>query len=201
MSIDNLIGTWKEVRGGLIEEASQIPPDQFSFRATPETRSVSELLQHVIETQKTLVGEAGRAETNLMRQTLTDHAREYAPEVAGVSDKNGLLELLRSSMESSEATIRAAGDTLQQTGRGLGGRELAKIDLLSFAISHEMYHRGQLTVYERLLKIQPALTDRFQKLMEGMEAKKAAQKAGTDSVESQDQAPRGLGDIGGTQGA
>ena len=82
MSIDNLVGTWKEVRGGLIEEVTQIPTDQFSFRATPETRTVSELLQHVVETQKTLVGEAAREETNLMRQGLADHAKEYAPEVA-----------------------------------------------------------------------------------------------------------------------
>ncbi len=177
MSVDNLIGTWKEVRGGLIEEVSQIPADQFSFRATPETRSVSELLQHVIETQKTLVGEAAREETNLMRQALLDHAREYAPEVAGVTDKNGLLELLRNSMETSEASIRAVGDRLQATGLGLGGREVAKIDLLTFAISHEMYHRGQLTVYERLLQIQPALTGRFQKLMEKVEANRAAQNA------------------------
>ena len=182
MSSDNLIGTWKEVRGGLIEEVAQIPPDQFSFRATPETRSVSELLQHVIETQKTLVGEAAREDTNLMRQSLTDHAREFAPEVAGVTDKNGLLELLRSSMETSEATIRAAGDSLQQIGRGLGGREFAKIDLLTFAISHEMYHRGQLTVYERLLAIQPALTGRFRKLEEMMEANRAAQNAGGTSA-------------------
>ncbi len=177
MSIDNLIGTWKEVRGGLIEEVSQIPADQFSFRATPETRSVSELLQHVIETQKTLVGEVAREETNLMRQGISEHAREYAPEVAGVDDKNGLLELLRNSMETSEASIRAIGDGLQATGRGLGGREVAKIDLLTFAISHEMYHRGQLTVYERLLKIQPALTGRFQKLQEKVEASRAAQNA------------------------
>jgi len=182
MSIDNLIGTWKEVRGGLIEEVAQIPPDQFSFRATPETRSVSELLQHVIETQKTLVGEAAREETNLMRQSITDHAREYAPEVASVTDKNGLLELLRNSMETSEASIRAAGDRLQETGRGLGGRELAKIDLLTFAISHEMYHRGQLTVYERLLKLEPVLTGRFQKLQEMVEANRAAQNAGSSSV-------------------
>ncbi len=179
MSIDNLIGTWKEVRGGLIEEVSQIPADQFSFRATPETRSVSELLHHVIETQKTLVGEVAREETNLMRQSISEHAREYAPEVAGVTEKNRLLELLRNSMETSEASIRAVGDRLQATGRGLGGREVAKIDLLTFAISHEMYHRGQLTVYERLLKIQPALTGRFQKLQEIVEANRAAQNAGS----------------------
>lgn len=177
MSIDRIIEGWKEVRSGLIEEVSQIPAEQFSFRATPETRSVSELLQHVIESQKTLVGEAARAETNLMRQSLGDHAKEYAPDVAGVSDKNGLLELLRTSMETSEASIRAAADTLNEPGRGLGGRELRKIELVSFAISHEMYHRGQLTVYERLLQVEPALTQRFRALTARAAANKAPQNA------------------------
>jgi hypothetical protein len=67
MSIDRLIGNWSEVRAGLIKEVSQIPEDQFSFRATPETRSVAELLQHVVQSQKMLVGESCRADTNLMR--------------------------------------------------------------------------------------------------------------------------------------
>lgn len=177
MSIDRIIESWKEIRAGLIEEVSQIPPDQFSFRATPETRSVSEVVHHIVETQKILVGEAARPETNLMRQTLDDHAKEYASEVAGVTDKNGLLELLRSSMETSEASLRAAGATLNETGRGLGGRELQKIELVSFAISHEMYHRGQLTVYERLLQVEPALTRRFRAMTARAAANKAPQNA------------------------
>ncbi len=177
MSIDRMIETWKEVRKGLIDECSQIPDDQFSFRATPDMRSVSELLQHVIETQKTLVGEAARPDTNLMRQALPDHAREYAPEVSGITDKNGLIELLRGSMETSEATIRECGDKLQEKGRGLGGREVTKIDLLTFAISHEMYHRGQLTVYERLLKLEPMLTRRFRELSNRVAANQTAQNA------------------------
>jgi uncharacterized damage-inducible protein DinB len=177
MSIDRLVESWKEVRSGLVEEAAQIPAEQFSFRATPETRSVSEILQHVVESQKTLVGEAVRPDTNLSRQSLADHAREYAPEVAGVTDKNGLLELLSSSMETSEASIRAAGDKLQEAGRGLTGKEIRKIDMLTFAVSHEMYHRGQLTVYERLLKVEPALTGRFKKLTARAAANKAPQNA------------------------
>ena len=177
MSINRIVESWKEVRAGLIEEVSQIPADQFSFRATPDTRSVSEVVQHIVETQKILVGEATRPETNLMRQTLDDHAKEFAPDVAGVTDKNGLLELMRSSMETSEASLRAAGDALNETGRGLGGRELQKIELVSFAISHEMYHRGQLTVYERLLQVEPALTRRFRALMARATANKAPQNA------------------------
>ncbi len=36
--------------------------------------------------------------------------------------------------------------------------------ILTFAMSHEMYHRGQLTVYERLLNIEPVLTGKLKKL-------------------------------------
>jgi uncharacterized damage-inducible protein DinB len=40
---------------------------------------------------------------------------------------------------------------------------MSKISFMSFAIAHEMYHRGQLTVYERLLNIEPVLTQRFRR--------------------------------------
>ena len=164
MSVDRLIEGWKEVRTGLIQEASQIPDDQFSFRVTPETRSVAELLQHVVESQKTLIGESCRPDTNLMRQSFANHIKEYAPEVGAIADKNGLLELLRSSMETSEACIRAGGEQLNDSMRRFDGKEISKLDFLSFAVAHEMYHRGQLTVYERLLSIEPALTRRFKKI-------------------------------------
>jgi uncharacterized damage-inducible protein DinB len=40
---------------------------------------------------------------------------------------------------------------------------MSKLDVLTFAVAHEMYHRGQLTVYERLLGVEPALTQYFNK--------------------------------------
>jgi uncharacterized damage-inducible protein DinB len=177
MSIDHLIESWRDARNGLIDEAAQIPPEQFSFRPTPEIRTLAELLQHVVESQKTFVGETLRPDPNLFRQSLEDHAREYAPEVAGITDKNGLLELLRSSMDTTEAAIRQAGDKLQDKTKGFRGNEVTKFDILTFAVSHEMYHRGQFTVYERLLKIEPVLTQRFRELAAKAAANKAAQNA------------------------
>lgn len=164
MSIDRLVQSWSEVRTGLINEASQIPEAKFSFRATPETRSVSELLQHIVQVQKLLVGEACRDDTNLMRQSFADHINEYAPDVAAITDKSGLLELLRSSLEPAEATIRGCGaEGLEQKMKRFDGKEITKFDFLNFGIAHEMYHRGQLTVYERLLGVEPALTQYFNK--------------------------------------
>ena len=148
----------------MIQEVEKIPEDQFSFRATPETRSIAEILQHIIQAQKVLVGEACRDDTNLMRQSMIAHAQEYAPGVHSVTDKNGLLELLRSSMEETQACIGESADKLDASMTALNGQPTSKSAFLTFCVSHEMYHRGQLTVFERLLNIEPVLTGRVKKL-------------------------------------
>jgi len=177
MSIEGIIGSWKEVRSGLIDEAAQIPAKKFSFQAAPETRSVAQLLQHIIETQKFLTGEVCRPDTNILRQSFADQIKTYAPGVSEVNDKAGLLNLLRASMDESETQLLAATEELKNRMKRFDGKEMAKHSFLSFAIAHEMYHRGQLTVYERLLNIEPALTQRFRKIFG--EPQQAASSAGS----------------------
>ena len=163
MSIENIIEGWKEVRSGLIDEANQIPADKFTFQPAAESRSVRSLLQHLIESQKFLVGEACRPDTNLMRGSFAENIKTYAPGVRDVQDKEELLNLLRATMEESADKLCGAADEMSNTMKRFDGKEMTKTAFLSFAIAHEMYHRGQLTVYERLLNIEPALTTRFRK--------------------------------------
>ncbi len=164
MSAEALIKLWKECRLGLIREVEKIPADQFNFKATPDTRSIAELLQHIIQSQCLLVGETCRDNTNLMRQSFPDHMKEYAAGVTEVFDKDGLLNLLRTNMDQMETSMRAFGDKLNETMVRFDGKTTEKVSFLTFAMSHEMYHRGQLTVYERLLNIEPVLTGRLKKL-------------------------------------
>ena len=164
MSAEALIGLWKDTRAGLIQEVEKIPEDQFSFRATPETRSIAEVLQHIIESQKIMVGETCRADANIRRQSFAAHAQEHASGVKDVSDKNGLLELLRSSMDEAEACMRGHADKFEETMVNITGQPTPKSAFLTFALSHEMYHRGRLTVFERLLNIEPVLTGKLKKL-------------------------------------
>jgi len=163
MPIETLIENWTEVRRGLIEEAAQIPAAQFAFQPAPDSRSVRQLLQHIVESQKFLVGEACRSDTNLMRASFAENVKTYAPGVRDINDKDALLELLRSTMEESADKLTAATDEMKNTMKRFDGKEMTKLAFMSFAIAHEMYHRGQLTVYERLLTIEPALTQRFRK--------------------------------------
>ena len=163
MSLESVIEGWREVRNGLIDEANQIPAEKFSFQPTPDTRSVKQLLQHLVESQKFLVGEACRSDTNLMRGSFADNVKLYAPNVREVDDKDELLNLLRASMDDTASQLTSAADEMKNTMKRFDGKEMNKLAFMSFAIAHEMYHRGQLTVYERLLNIQPALTTRFRK--------------------------------------
>jgi len=163
MPVDTLITSWRDVRSGFTREVEQIPAEKFSFRASPETRTVSELVQHVIEAQKFLVGETCRSNSNLMRQSFANHIKEYAPEVSSVIEKEGLLELLASSMTKAEELLQSQAGRLDDSILALDGKPKRKFDFLNFAISHEMYHRGQLTVYERLLGIEPQLTQMLKK--------------------------------------
>ena len=165
MSAETIIALWKDARGGLIQEVERIPEDKFSFRATPDTRSIAEVLQHIISAQKMLVSESCRADANLMRQSFAAHGKEYGAGVNDVTDKNGLLELLRTSMDEAATCISSYGDKLDETMIGITGKPITKAAFLTFAFSHEMYHRGQLTVFERLLNIEPALTERFNKMV------------------------------------
>ena len=163
MSVDPIIGGWREVRAGLIDEVSQIPADQFSFRAAEGMRSVAELLQHLVESQKFLVGEACRPDTNLLRKSFAENIKDYAPDVRKVNDKEAIIQMLQTAMDDCEKQLRENADEMKNTMKRFDGKEMTKLGFMSFAIAHEMYHRGQLTVYVRLLGIEPMLTQKFRK--------------------------------------
>jgi len=159
--IEEFLSQWRDAREGLITEAERIPEDKLDFRATAETRSVLELLYHVIESERMLVGEICRDDSDL-RRLLT---RPPDAEIKVVTTKNAIIALLRSSLAASQEKVRRFGaEKIEQLMLGLDGKQVTKAAMLQFTLAHEMYHRGQLTVYQRLLGIEPALTEQFRQL-------------------------------------
>ena len=156
--IDEICDAWKEVRNGLIKEVESIPSDQFGFRAAEGSRSVLEILQHIVESERVLTSEICSDDTNLRRPPL-ELIAEHASHVKDADTGDAILELLRGSLDESMQLVREYGDErLEQMMPGFDGKQLAKRAMLNFVVGHEMYHRGQVTVYQRLLGVEPALT-------------------------------------------
>jgi len=160
--LDETLEAWSDVRQGLIEEIENFPEDKFDFRPTPEVRGVTEMVQHILEVALMMTGELTRPDTDFRRAAWPELLDLYASHVKQATGKAELLALLRSSMAEAEEKFRTAGELeMFQFITRFDGRQGTKLAWLHHGIAQEMYHRGQLVTYARLLGIEPALTRRI----------------------------------------
>lgn len=161
--LEETLEGWRDVREGLIEEVENIPADRFDFRPTPDVRSVAELLQHILEVALMMTGELTRPDTDFRRASWPELLDLYGAHVKTAATKAELLDLLRTTIGEAEQLFLGAGELhMLQLITRFDGERGTRLAWLAHGIAQEMYHRGQLTLYERLLGIEPALTQRIQ---------------------------------------
>ena len=158
--LEETLEAWSYTRGGVISELENIPANQFTFRPSDKSRTVSELAQHILESGLMASGELTRADGNFQRQPYPEFLKEYAgSRVDRVKEKKPLIGLARRTLDEGLAAFRKFGDIgMLQTIVQFNGEPATRLTWLNHAISHEEYHRGQLALYARLLGRTPALT-------------------------------------------
>ncbi|HKV40568.1 MAG TPA: DinB family protein, partial [Blastocatellia bacterium] len=143
MQIDGLLNNWKVARETLIAEVMQIPADKFGFRSTPETWSVTQLVTHILGTQRAFVSAFCQPGTNQTLQSVNAEVQRYAAENPSLQ-KDELIAALESTMKWAEDTIRSYGEDALQEASQFARLEGSKLDKLNFCVAHEMYHGGQV---------------------------------------------------------
>lgn len=157
--LEEALDAWADARKGVMAEVTNIPGDHFDFRPTPASRSVAELVQHIVETALMWSGELARPDGDFTRKSFPGFLREYAGGVTRHRTKGALLRVLGSSHASGERQIRKAGElAMLQYVRRFDGLRWTRLTWMQHGIAHEEYHRGQIALYARLLGQVPALT-------------------------------------------
>ena len=160
--LEETLEAWDFTRRGVIEEFQNIPERDLAFRPSAESRSVAELVRHIIESGLMMAGELAREGGDFQRKSYEGFFKEYARGVALKQTKRELLASLRKSHHDGEARLRQAGDLhMLQFIRRFDGKMGTRLAWMNHGISHEEYHRGQLALYARLLGRVPALTQRI----------------------------------------
>lgn len=160
--LDETLEAWRDMRGGLIDEVTNLPAARFDFRPTPETRSVKELVQHVLEIAMFMTEEITRPDTDLTRVPWEELPTRYASRAYAAETKEELIALLESQMDEAEQKFRSAGElALWQFMERFDGKQGTKMQWWHHGIAQVAYHRGQLATYARLLGLPPALTKRL----------------------------------------
>jgi uncharacterized damage-inducible protein DinB len=160
--LEEAIESWQDVRIGFIDEVRNIPDKHWDFKPTPEVRSVREIVVHVLEIAMMMTGELTREDTNFRRAPWPKLLKKYAGPAYKAKTRAELLHLLKSQLLEGEKKFRTAGELhmLQHITR-FDGNKGTRMAWFYHGIDQEMYHRGQITVYARLLGIVPALTQKI----------------------------------------
>lgn len=160
--LEEALEAWADARLGVIDEARNIPAKHWDYRPTDEVRSVRELVVHILEVAMLMTGELTREDTDFRRRPFPKLLGEYAQPAYRAGTRGDLLKLLRSQLRDGEKMFREAGELhMLQFIERFDGEKGTRLAWLHHGIAQEMYHRGQLATYARLLGLEPALTQRI----------------------------------------
>jgi len=174
-----LVDSMRTVRKNTIVIAEDIPESQYGYRPTPDSRSVAETLVHIA-----MLGPADRfLHEEDRRPSLEDfdfgelisRSRE---EERRPRSKREVIDFLRAEGERAAQFVEGLPETqLSERVRQRGGATQSRFQMLLGTKEHEMHHRGQLMVIERLIGIVPHLTRNRQAMREAAARERPAPTA------------------------
>jgi uncharacterized damage-inducible protein DinB len=158
-----LAASFRTVRGNTITIARDIPEDKYGFKPTPEYRSAAQLLTHIAlayRFQHQLHGLEKRTSfdgfdfPSLMKQ-LTEAEGESRT-------KAQIVDLLQNEGEKWAGWVEGLSDEFLgqrfDMPQGATPPYKSRFEMILSVKEHEMHHRAQLMLVERMLGIVPHLT-------------------------------------------
>jgi uncharacterized damage-inducible protein DinB len=156
--VEDAIRQWETARAGVIAEIEHSPDGLLDFRPGDGARTVRELAAHIAESGVAFANELLKPDGNFANLFDPHVQAAVRASLPHAHSKAEVVALLRTSGEQIVGRLRQVGEHLadQQILGRMGPQ--SRLSALWFAVSHESYHRGQLTAYERGFGVVPALT-------------------------------------------
>ncbi len=150
---------WRGERAGLIEEIQNVRATKFDFRPTPDVRSVREMIQHILEVAMMMTAELTQPEPDFSRASFPEFLEMYSASVYDAQTKKELIAMLESQIDDAVKRFKKVGEEkMFGPVTNFDGSKWSRMQWLHHGIAQEMYHRGQIVTYERLMGLEPALT-------------------------------------------
>jgi uncharacterized damage-inducible protein DinB len=174
-----LADAFRTVRKNTLIIAEEIPETKYSHAAAPDTRSVGKTLVHIalstrladqihaVERRRTLDGFDFPA---FMQNVMAEEAKPRT--------KAEIIAMLRENGDRFAAFLDGVSDDFLAERvafpAGMTPPSKTRFEMLLGVKEHEMHHRGQLMLMERMLGIVPHLTRDMQARIAAMQAQAAA---------------------------
>jgi uncharacterized damage-inducible protein DinB len=136
------------IRSFVLRTAEKIPEDLYSFKPTPEVRSVSALLGHIADGNNLLCGLAASG------KTVVNQANEKK------TTRADIVAALKASYAACDKVFAETTDANASAPVDFFGQKETRLGVLAFNNSHMWEHYGNLVTYMRLKNIVPPSSER-----------------------------------------
>ena len=173
-----MAASFRTVRGNTLKIAEEIPEEKYAFRPAEGSRTVGELLAHIAYSAKF------QEQINLIEKRTSMEGFDFMAFMGALRaeqekprSKAEIIALLKDEGEKFAKSLELATDGF--LGESIvmppGGNQASRtrFDMLASVKEHEMHHRGQLMVIERLLGITPHLTRQMEERLAAMQSAQA----------------------------
>jgi uncharacterized damage-inducible protein DinB len=160
-----MANAFRTVRGNTIQTAEEIPEVKYDFVAAPGTRSVSELLRHIAYLNLLHYDfHRDKRISTLQGYDFPSIIGRMHAEAAKPRTKAEIIQLLKDTGEQFAAWLESLPpEFLDETYTDpMGQNSRTRFEHLLSAKEHEMHHRGQLMLMQRMLGLTPHLTRQMQ---------------------------------------
>ena len=163
----DLAESFRTVRRNTIQVAEDIPEEKYGHKASPDTMSVGEMLAHLAASthwaeqahlveKKDFLGFDDFGRYMAEGKQITEGLTTKADIIAALTSRGEHFAAQLESMTDAELAQQVRfPEPLQPPGK-------TRFEMLLSVKEHEMHHRGQLMLMERMLGIVPHLTRRRQ---------------------------------------
>ncbi len=181
-SAPEMARSFRTVRMNTVKIAEEIPEDRYGFRPADGVRTVAETLAHIAVIPNFALRSHSQRITLATMEQFSAAMQTLMAEQAALTTKPQILEALRKNGEEFASWLEAQPDEMLEEvvhfQPPIQMEPKSRFEMLLGTKEHEMHHRAQLMVVERMLGIVPHLTRQQQERMAAMQQQKAGTAAG-----------------------
>ena len=167
-----LADAFRTVRKNTVQIAIDIPEDKYDFKAAPDTSSIRDMLVHIALGPTFATYVHSNRITDMSKVNFQELVAKITSDQAKPRSKAEIVALLESEGEAFASYLADLSDPfLEERVTMMPGRDQeakSRFEMILGVKEHEMHHRGQLMVLERMLGIVPHLTRLMQERMAPM---------------------------------
>jgi uncharacterized damage-inducible protein DinB len=164
-----LAASFRTVRGNTVQIAEEINESSYGFQAASGSRTIAQTLVHIAMVYRI---QAHIAQNNVTDLTKVDFAALMmagGAEEAKPRTKAEIIALLKSEGEVFATYLESLPESVLSESvsmfPGTSPATKSRLEMLMTVKEHEMHHRGQLMLLQRILGLTPHLTRQMQERM------------------------------------